>query len=327
MADETEGQQAPEGSNQNDEMEQLRREMAELRGQLASKDVIIAQERDGRAKAETAHMSEAERRLLSEEQACDSALDSIESEASALEDQIARLADEGGHGKEIAGLNRKLAGLEARKLDTERRKQWLGGQKEQAKRAAEAPRQTGRVLADGRPLNVFPQEVQGWIEKHPEFFSDPRVINKAMAAHYRANAEGIPSQGAAYLEFLENETFGNGNRPQTRQPQQSQRQERDDEGDEDDSQPQQRAQGGEMDYNVSKPQGDAAGPGSIARATRQMPGQQTVNGQRRQPALSRDEKEVADSLYAHITDPKERYVKYAQNKDFMAKYRPSGQAN
>ena len=95
------------------------------------------------------------------------------------------------------------------------------------------------------------------------------------------------------------------------------------------SRPTQADDGGEIDYTPRQPQARAAGPGSIAAAappSRSIPNQRAPAASKRVPALTPDEREVANELFA--SDPSckteaDRLRLYAERKAFMDTYRPS----
>lgn len=299
-----------------DDLAEMKAQMAELQGRLSSAEADLGRERTGRAAAEQKSMSEAERRLRAELNSSDTLLESMASEADTIEGQIAALSDLPGNGKEIAALTRKLSVLSARTETETGRKAWLNGEVEKAKAAParEAAPAAGEVLASGVKLSTLSPKVQAWFRARPKAFTDSHYLDKVIAAaNYAANVKGIPVESDPYFLFVEQET---GEATQ-RQPV-----EHDDEGDDlgiataDSPYSQTAAPAADLDQRVERPQPRAAGPGSMAAATppsRSVPVGAGGRPSNRQPLLSSDQREAADGLYGHITDPKERYLKYADN--------------
>lgn len=291
----------------------LRAELAELRAGKAAAERTANTERQARRSAEMANMSAQERALVADQEACDSRIESIEGDLQAYEDDIARLADEPGHGKEIAALNRKMSAAAA-KLETENgRKTFLTGQREKFnKQTKEAvpPDTNDKILANGSRMSQYGPRTQAWLESHPKAFTDARYFGKCVAAAIKATqAEGIEDQSDEYFRFIEAEIGDTQNAPA------------DPEGEEVATDPPapRRANSTEERYDPESPQPRAAGRGSMASAappTRQTP-QGGGNNPRRAAALTPQEREVADGLYASIRNPADRYVKYAENKKIM----------
>lgn len=324
------------------EADQLRAQLEALRGENAT----LLRERDDattkRVQAEQAGMSEVERRLAAEIGACDTQMTTLDSEGEALESQIAALADEPGHGKEIASLTRKLSQNTTARAQQEQRKQWLEGQAQVAKNNREqaGKQPTGRLLADGRSLDMFDPSTRSWFEKHPQSFTDKDFLERASAAAmYASSVKKLAPRSQEYYDFVEQE-LGLKQAPVEEDDEFEQgedlggivarRRAEADQGpysqprDTRQSQPanRQKPAGGDLDYDVQSPQSRAAGPGAIATpVSRQIrqPGERRQS--RRTPDLSAEEREVADNLYAELA-PAERYTRYAENRAYMAARQP-----
>lgn len=303
----------PEGES---EVEQLRRELAEARGQLAAKSSQAESSESRARQAEQRVLSEAEQKLLAQEQACDGTITSKNSEADSIESQIATLSDEPGHGKEIASLTRKLAVLETEIQNEKAKKQWLGNQRAQAATAAKAQiAQDNRLLANGTPLSAIESKAaQEWFKAHPRCFTDAKYLREVIRAAEDAADEGIATDTADYFAYVEERVGETGN-PQNRQvasdvataasPYSGGRQVAGD---------------GEVEYEAEKPQPRAAGPGTLAAAippSRTARSSPTDGGRRRAPMLSAEQREVADSIFGHIANPADRYAHYVESERIM----------
>jgi hypothetical protein len=319
-----------------DETEQLRQQLEELRGRAASAESALRDERTARQRAELAQMGETERRIVADQEACDTLLDSLNSQADGIEKQIAALADEPGHGAEVAKLNREAARIEAKILQEGQRKDYLASVREKAKeqRAAPQPSAGDRPLANGYSTANMSPQTKAWLDAHPKAYTDIGYCKRVIA--YAINAtdlEGIQADTPEYFSYLE-EKIGD------RQPQRREAQTDDDEGEEVASaeSPYSRPgpaaasasaanDGDELDYTPRNPQTRAAGPGSIAAVappSRSIPGNRNAGGSKRTAALTADERVVADQLYPQMKNPADRYKRYAENRDFMNQdYRPN----
>jgi chromosome segregation ATPase len=295
-----------------DELASLRSEMEQMKRELAASRAEKSAESDRRTQAEQRALSAEERRIMAEETACKSTIDSYNTEADNIEAEISRLADEPGHGAEIAKLNRRLSSITAKVQTEEQRQQWLAGQRERAKAEAAAPADTGPKLANGTPLSQFQPVVQQWFKDHPRTLTDETYLKKAIAAaSYARDVHGLVENTPEYFEFVEREADG---RPAA-QPQRRAAQE-DEEGE-------------ELETTVQRPQTRAAGPGAMREAMAAVAppsrtaASQSGTGSRRQPLLTAEEKEVADSLFAdRFANPADRYVHYADRKKMMMARKP-----
>lgn len=309
--------------NDREELARLKAEMADMQGRLSTAESVAAEERGRRVKAEESTMSEAERHLRTQLSASETLITNLDSEADGLEERIAQLSDEPGHGKEIAKMSRRLSEIAADKRAESDKKNWLAGNIEKVKgerttrAAAPATRQT---LADGTLLSDIPPASAEWARRHPKMMNDPAYMRRVVAAAgYAENLKGLKVGTPEYYAEIEDQ-IGEGH--------QSQRDDR--EGDDLDTsrQTEQRRaspysttkeQGGDLDYNVEKSQQRAAGGGTSTPPSRRVPdGSNRDSGNRRQPMLSSEEREVADSLYSHIPNEADRYVKYSDNKARVA---------
>lgn len=306
-------------SDTTDDVTELKRQLAEANARASSAEGEASTYRSKARDAELSAMSADERALVSQQEATDSNLTALESEMTGYENEIAALADEPGHGKEIAALNRKLASTAA-KVETEtNRKTYLAGLREQAKgrtaskTAEHTASDTAEKVADGTPLNAFGAPTQAWLKARPAMFTDRRLFKTAKVAAIEAiEVEGLADQSPEYFRFIEAK-IGEG--------QQAEQEEDQEEGEEVEAQEQQeqRRPGSEERYEPEKPQHRAAGPGAMSAAP---PSSQRLapsgDGKpTRKPALSSQEREVADALYSSERNPAERYRKYAHNRDVM----------
>lgn len=321
--------------NDREELARLKAEMADMQGRLSTAESVAAEERGRRVKAEESTMSEAERHLRTQLSASETLITNLDSEADGIEERIAQLSDEPGHGKEVAKMSRRLSEIAADKRAESDKKNWLAGNIEKVKgerttRAA-APR-AGEALADGTLLSDIPPASAEWARRHPKMMNDPAYMRRVVAAAgYAENLKGLKVGTPEYYAEIEDQ-IGEGRQTNDRD---------DNDGEDIDtsrqtearrsspySQTQEQSRGGDLDYNVEKPQNRAAGTGSSAPPSRRVPdGSNRSNGNTRQPMLSSEEREVADSLYSHISNDADRYVKYAENKAFMKQRNTGGFAN
>lgn len=328
--------QAPP-ENQPDDVEDLRRQLSELRTRNSELESNFRTESEKRMAAERAQMSEEERRIAAEQDACNSLLDSLKGQADSIEGQIAQLADEPGHGSDIAKLNRQLARIESQLLSEEGRKDYLQSERDRAKSKAANPPPAptvGRKLANGVPTDNFSPATKAWLDAHPKAYTDASYCKRAIGyAGLAANVEDITPDTPEFFAFIEEKLGERHAAPQN-----------DENGDEEipnaDSpysrpEPEPGDDTGEEigDAAPSKPQARAAGPGSmssvLASPSRSIPGAKPGKGGR-VPALTPDQKAAADALYGSIRNPADRYAKYAANMKFMSEtYSPEyfGQAN
>lgn len=288
-----------------DDLAELKRQLDAERAKSANLERQLSTTHGEKVTAERRVVSEAEQRLLAQEQATDNAIAAAENEASALEAQLSTLWAEGKFA-EAAAVQRKISQAETRLFNEKNRKDHLAGERERVRSIVEQQSQQ-RQPQGGGDLSM---RTAAWIAAHPQFSSDPVYHNLAMAGHADAVKQGIPVDSDEYFAHIEGFT---GDR---RAPASGQGQRVASEGasvEQPLSQPQ---QGGELAYEPQRPQARAAGPGSLGAApvSRQAP---TSPAPGRQPDLTAEEREVADALYGHMA-PKERYTKYAENRAFMS---------
>ena len=189
-----------EADPKDQELAQLREQLAQAQSRAASLETTATTERNGRIQAERRTMSEAELRVVSQLESCDNAILAGESEADALEAQVVALQADGKFA-EAGKIIRQLTQVEAKLVDQRNRKDWLVGQREQVKSAtasheaavAAQPAVDTRVLADGRPLSSFNGSpmTKAWLERNPRAFTDPSFLAKVMARHYEMVADGV----------------------------------------------------------------------------------------------------------------------------------------
>lgn len=320
-----------EAPNRDTEMEELRRLLAEATNQrdtyMSRAEQAEAREREALEKS----MSEEERRLLAEENACESTITSLESEAQSIEDQIASLADEPGHGKEIAQLTRKLAGIETNLGRQRDRKEALAGEREAAagkaaqqptaQRGASQPAQADRRLPNGRPLSSFDEPSQRFFLAHPKVFTDQKYFKQVVRAAEDALEDGHEVNSREYFAAIDASV-----RPMSQSHDEGVDEDIDngdgaaDDGVANADNPYSQTDGGDLDYTVRSPQPAAAGKGAMRTVA--PPSRQTPNGaggrdrRNAKQLLSSDEREAANDLYGHLPET-ERYTKYAENKQIM----------
>lgn len=294
------------------EAQKLTRENAELKAALNAANSRADTAERGQGEAQRGAMTETQRRIAAELSSCKTQIESLDAEADSIEAQIATLSDEPGHGKEIAALNRKLAENVSERREQKNRETYFTGQATKAQKDAEAP--PVRLLANGNPITAFDATAQAWIEKHPACFTDKAYFNRVIAAAQAAiNLEGLAQNSPEFFAYVEEKA--------EQRAAATQRQARTEAAEEETDSPYSQptpAQGDDL-YRVSKPQTPAAGRGSmaaVASPSRTQPGETSVGG-RRVPALSADEKSVADDLYGDLA-PLDRYKKYAEGKAYMA---------
>lgn len=297
------------------ELAQLREQLAQAQSRAASLEGTATNERQGRIAAERRTMSEAELRVVSQQESCENAILAGESEADALEAQIVSLQTEGRFA-EAGKVVRQLTQIEAKLVDQRNRKDWLEGERLKVKSAtanheaaiASQPAVDNRVLADGRPLASFNGSpmTKAWLERNPRAFTDKVFLAKVMARHYEMVADDIQPETNEYIAGFD-QKFSQSSGDQAGRAAA-------------DALEQSGAGGGDLDYQVRSPQGRAAGVGSLGGAppSRSIPGVgAAAGGSSRPPALSSDEREVADSLYEHIPNPADRYRQYKEDQEFM----------
>lgn len=307
-----------------DDVVELRRQLAEANTARAAAETEASTYRSKAREAELNAMSADERALVSQQEANESTLSALESEMAGYENEIAALADEPGHGKEIAALNRKLASAAA-KVETENnRKTYLAGLREQAKgrtastAAGHKAEDTAEKVADGTPLSAFGAPTQAWLKKRPAMFTDRRLFKTAKVAAIEAiEVEGLTDQSPEYFRFIEDKL---GEHQQSEHAEDGEQEEGEEVEAQEEQQIEQRRPGAEERYEPENPQPRAAGRGSMSTAaapssSRLRTG--TDTGNRRKPALTAQEREVADALYASERNPAERYRKYATNREIM----------
>jgi hypothetical protein len=302
--------------NTETDAQKLARENAELRAALNAATSRADTAERGQSEAQRGQLTEAQRRIQAELNGCKGQIEALDGEADTLESQIAALSDEPGHGKEVAALNRKLADNAAERRDLKNREVYFNNQFERAKTEAAAP--VGKILANGQPLSNFDPAAQAWLEAHPQAFTDRAYFNRVIAAAQSAvNLEGFAQNSPEFFEYIEGKADSNGRQPlrQTARVAAA--------GEEEESPLSDVTPQADDLYTVKKPQAPAAGRGAmstVAAPSRSIPGNTNAGG-RRVPALSAEEKSVADDLYGELV-PIERYKKYAEGKAYMAN-RPS----
>ncbi|HEY1806020.1 MAG TPA: hypothetical protein VGG45_16220 [Terracidiphilus sp.] len=302
------------------DIESLRRELEELRGENLSLKARTEVAESGKNQAEKRTMSEAERRLFAEESGCDSLIASKTSEADTIEARIAELSEEPGHGKEIANLTRQLTRLESDVREQTSRKAWLANQREQVATKAKEP-VDDRKLANGAPLSGFTPRLQKWFEDHPKCFTDARYLRAAIRLSEDAADEGHGSGTEDNFRYVEERLpdarrqapAGEEDRPTADSPYSR-------------TAPPSNPEGEELEYTARAPQKPAAGKGSLAMPPSRtaMTSQSRQTGTRK-PMLTAEQREVADNLYAHIPNLNERYTKYAEARQFMEDRRANNQ--
>jgi hypothetical protein len=308
-------EQTVETPNAADELTTLRAELEAANREKATLASRLQEAETGKSGAERKALSEAERRIQAEISATDSALAANESEA---ENIVAEIDGAQADGKPTGALQRKLAKIEASSTDLTNRKTFYSNQLKQAEAAAKAPppREVPK-LADGTPLTNFTPALQRWAQSHPELLTSRAAVMRGYAADAEARERGIAVESKEYFDALDEAVSG---RPAA-QPTV------DDDIDDggtpySETQPAD-AEAARVEAEAAiargaarQPQAGPAGTGSLrAMPSRQVPGNSAQRA--RTPALTADQREVADSLYAHLKDPRERYATYAEHKAYM----------
>lgn len=325
-------------ADQPDEQESLRQELEQYKQRAVAAENALRDEQAGRRRAELATMSEQEQRIVAQQESCESNLSALGGQADSLEAQIAQLADEPGHGAEIAKLNRQMSRVEGQILEETRRKNYLAEQRELAKTKRETPpAPTGRTLANGFPIERFSAATNAWLDKHPRAFTDRDYVEQLIVASGTAvKVKHLTPDTPEYFAFVEDLL---GEAPVRRvAPQNDDGEELIPDADSPYSQPGPAAGDGEeiVTPTARNPQPRAAGSGSLAAAappSRSIPGNRPAPGSKRLPALTPEQRQVANELYA--SDPTckteaDRLRKYQEGMTFMAGYSPQyfgGQAN
>jgi hypothetical protein len=304
-----------------DDVAALKRELEETRARAMSAEGRLTQESTARRQAEQANMTAQERAIVSDQEACESNIESINGEIQSYEDQIAAMADEPGHGKEIAQLTRKIGSASAKLETASNRKDWLAGQRDRFKKQVETREKADEVpagdqkLPNGALLSSFSGQTQQWLRDHPRSLTDgtyfDRVITAAQAA---TKLKGLKNDTTEFFAYVEDAI---GEAPAAEETQE-------------DEEPGEEIAAEEPRYEAERPQTRAAGPGSMAApVARTAPHTGGGGGQRKTPALSAEQREVALALYSNKLDEKGKPISdadklrlYAKNVDWAKSYRP-----
>lgn len=296
------------GASGADDVNELRRQLEEERTRRRSLETVAETERKGRIAAERKHMSAAEQNILQAQDACEGQIVALDNEAAALEDRYAELADQPGNGKELAKISRRQGEIAAELNTAKQKKTWLEGQRAQFKKTDAAPTTTaasGKVLANGAPIENFGPRTQAFMERHPKVFTDTAYLQRAIAAANSAIADGHADESDEYFDAIAQKLEG---KPATTAPAARQN---DDDGEE------------IVTDRPERTSSRAAGPGSMSAlpASRTTPTGTQRSGGARKPTLSQEEREVAIALNPGLSEA-DAIVKYAEHKDFMAKRNP-----
>lgn len=333
--DTTDTTQDEQGGLSAAEAAELRRQLEAAHGTLSARDNELAAERKRRRDAEFAGMSAQEQAVVSQQEACDGEISSLQSEADALENQIAALADEPGNGKQIAELTRKLSRAETNLSRAEERKAWLATQREQVTTRNKETREAatredqqpaGRKMPNGFPFDTLPAASKSWLEKHPQAFTDKLYWGRVIRFAQEATQDlGLADESPDYFAHLDRRLAEVSGTRRASQQDDDQEDDQQDDGGEGDDLPEEVPQRRVAEsYTPERPQERAAGPGSMAaRPSRQVPTGGQGGGNRRVSArLTAQEREAADSLYGNIANPADRYQAYADGKKYMAERQP-----
>jgi hypothetical protein len=222
-------------------------------------------------------------RYQAQQTAVESAISAATAEIDRLEQDVAVMHADGKYA-EAAKLVRRMTEQQARLQQYEQRKDWLGEQKQRFEAEAQQ-RQTQRQAQQADPLANYTPAARQWIEKHPEFLTDPAYQQRVIEGHHAAlgarHKEGSPGYFAAIEAHLAPK------RPAA---------EAEEEGEEAE----------EPAAERPRPRQPVAMP--VQRQTPQTAARQTSI------KLSADEREMADATMAWIADPVERYKTYADNR-------------
>lgn len=308
---------------------ELRRQLEALQAENANLTGRLSTEAAARRTAEQANMTAQERSVVTAQEACDSRLESITNEIASTKAEIARLADEPGHGAEIADLQEKLADVIAEKREEANKKSYLAREREKFKTARERREEgddnpSGDKLANGAPLDGFSPATQAWVRAHPRAMTDRAYLDRVIAFSNAAMAAGKKNDSPEFFAYVEEQM---GESTTSRQD------DEDPENLEDDQEQEIAPEEEETRHangEAARPQRGAAGPGSAAAPVARQAARSSGNGgNRRTPALTADEREVANALYADLKiDGKpateaDRMRHYAKSKDWARTYRPT----
>lgn len=192
---------AQELSTSDKELDSLKEALAQARRESAENAARADTERKRREEYEQKAGEETANRQSAEEVAISNAIAAATAKAEKLEKDIVE-AQENGKFADAARLTRQLASAQNEIDRWENQKVQFEKQKEEVKRESAKD-----VKQDSRTPRYTDATAQ-WIDKHPQFLTDPVYHNKAMAAHYAAKAAGIPLDSAEYFRHIEDAIEG-----------------------------------------------------------------------------------------------------------------------
>lgn len=184
-----------------------------LKAQLAEKQTALdsATQRASSAEAVAGQATQRARQLEQEvvqarTEAAESTKTTIESgiaaakaEAQAAQESLTA-AGEAGDWKALAQAQRRLSRAEAELVTLEQAKDTLPARSE---RKAEPQQRTAQNDPVEDFINSRTVPTQAWLRAHRDYLTDPKKNAKMQAAHFDAEAEGIPLDSPQYFEHVE----------------------------------------------------------------------------------------------------------------------------
>jgi uncharacterized phage infection (PIP) family protein YhgE len=194
-----------------DPLQSLKAQFEQMSGRLTSTETAHQQTQQ--------QLDEARQRLeRAEGQVVSSQLDTVLSgiAAATAEADTAQqefiAASEAGDFAAVARAQRKIASAEARKVRLEEAKDDLEdaaqvrkGTQQQHSQQRPQPQQkaSGDPVEDAITQGRVPPKSAAWLRAHPECITDPSMNKRMLAAHYAAEADGIPIESDEYFKRIE----------------------------------------------------------------------------------------------------------------------------
>lgn len=155
----------------------------------ATRELAVERERGRTAQAQARQATEGQ--IQAQLDSVENGIKALTAEADKLEQDVVQAAAD-GKWADHAKLTRLLATAQGRIEQLNSAKAQIGSAREQVKQ--------------GPDLSAYTPKTQEWIKRHPEFLSDQAFHAKAMAAHYRSQAEGIEPDSDAYFSMIDEAT-------------------------------------------------------------------------------------------------------------------------
>lgn len=190
-------------STSDSELDALKRALEESRENERSLKEQVTKERTEKTEVVSKLSAETGNRLSAEEVAIVNGLAAATSEAERIERELVD-AQENGKFADAAKLSRQLASAQ-NKID-----KWEGDKN----RFEQFREQQKNRPAKPDPLASFTPASREWIEKNPRFLSDSKFKAKVLAAHYEADADGVPLDSDEYFMHLDNAVKGKTAKPE-----------------------------------------------------------------------------------------------------------------